>query len=86
MKEDISKLFATKVQEIRESKKTLPAFTDMSYEDLEIGNGIDASSQYLAFMQGFVEQPDELFNNLLEYCGQDTFAMVKLLDVLYSHI
>lgn len=67
-------------------KKTLPAFTNMSYEDLEIGNGGDASSQYLAFMQGLVEQPEDLFKNLLIYCGQDTLAMVKLLDVLYSHI
>ena len=67
-------------------KKTLPAFTDMSYEDLEIGNGSDASEQYLAFMQGLIEQPEDLFKNLLEYCGQDTLAMVKLLDVLYNHI
>lgn len=67
-------------------KKTLPAFTDMSYEDLEIGNGGDASSQYLAFMQGLVENSEALFKNLLVYCGQDTLAMVKLLDVLYSHI
>jgi hypothetical protein len=66
-------------------KKTLPAFTDMSYDDLEIGNGGDASSQYLAFMQGLVPKPDDLFNNLLEYCGQDTLAMVNLLDVLHSH-
>lgn len=67
-------------------KKTLPAFTDMSYENLEIGNGGDASSQYLAFMQGLVEQPEDLFKNLLIYCGQDTLAMVKLLDVLDNHI
>lgn len=67
-------------------KKTLPAFTDMSYEDLEIGNGLDASSQYLAFIKGSVEQPEDLFKNLLEYCGQDTLAMVKLLDVLYQNI
>lgn len=58
----------------------------MSYEDLEIGNGGDASSQYLAFMQGLVEQPEDLFKNLLIYCGQDTIAMVKLLDVLHSHV
>lgn len=67
-------------------KKTLPAFTDMSYEDLEIGNGGDASSQYLAFMQGLIEQPEDLFKNLLVYCGQDTLAMVKLLDVLNSQV
>lgn len=67
-------------------KKTLPAFTDMSYEDLEIGNGGDASSQYLAFMQGSVERPEDLFEKLLEYCGQDTLAMVKLLDVHYQNI
>jgi len=66
-------------------KKTLPAFTEMSYDDLEIGNGGDASSLYLAFMQGLVSQPDDLFANLLEYCGQDTLAMVKLLDVLYEN-
>lgn len=33
-------------------KAVLPAFTDKSYEDLDIAEGSAASDQYLAFMQG----------------------------------
>jgi len=64
-------------------KKVLPAFTDMSYDDLEITNGGEASGQYLAFVQG--QEPQELFDNLLKYCERDTLAMVKLLDVLRDY-
>ncbi|MDD3594591.1 MAG: DUF2779 domain-containing protein [Candidatus Gastranaerophilales bacterium] len=66
-------------------KKTLPAFTDISYANLAINNGSDASSQYLDFLKGLVPESDDLFENLLEYCGQDTLAMVKLLDVLNEY-
>lgn len=65
-------------------KAVLPAFTDRSYDDLEISDGNKAMMQYGAFMAGELDEslwPD-LWSNLTEYCKQDTYAMVLLLDVL----
>jgi len=69
-------------------KAVLPAFTDLSYDDLEIGHGGEAMRQYGAFMSGELNEslwPD-LWNDLTEYCKQDTYAMAVLLDVLREHI
>ena len=65
-------------------KAVLPAFTDLSYEDLEIGNGAVAALQYEAFAQGRTTDVEQasLWKNLSRYCEQDTYAMVLLLDVL----
>lgn len=65
-------------------KAVLPAFTELSYDELAISNGGQAMQQYGDFMAGrFSEDlwPD-LWKNLTEYCKQDTYAMVLLLDVL----
>jgi hypothetical protein len=69
-------------------KKTLPAFTDISYDNMEIGNGTDASQWFVAFMQGKLspDQIAEMRANLLKYCGQDTYAMVALLRVLEQKV
>ena len=66
-------------------KQTLPAFVpEMSYANLGIHNGTEASDQFMAFMTGkqTAEQTKEMMANLHEYCGQDTMAMVRLLDVI----
>lgn len=66
-------------------KQTLPAFVpEMSYEDMGIHNGTEASEQFMAFMQGkqTPEQTAPMMQNLHDYCGQDTLAMVKLLSVV----
>ncbi len=62
----------------------LPAFTDLTYEGMEIDNGGEASLQYLMFMQGKLSDEDSkaLWKNLDAYCGQDTYAMKVLLNVL----
>lgn len=68
-------------------KVVLPTFTDISYADMEIGNGEQALNEYLAFATGFKTDPDELealWKALDVYCEQDTYAMVELLDVLYQ--
>lgn len=70
-------------------KQTLPAFVpEMSYENLEIHNGTEASEQFMAFMTGkqTTEQTKQMMSNLHEYCGQDTMAMVRLLDVIQDTI
>ena len=67
-------------------KHVLPAFSDLSYKGMNIANGGVAMSKYLAFLEG--KQTDEenkqMFADLLKYCGQDTYAMVLLMDVLYK--
>ena len=65
-------------------KAVLPAFTDLSYDDLEISNGGDAMMQYNAFINGNLPEDElsTLWDNLTEYCKQDTYAMVLLFNVL----
>ncbi len=67
-------------------KHVLPAFTKLSYENMEVHNGGEAMERYLAFMQGKLTLAEEkaLFDGLEAYCGQDTYAMVKLMEVLYK--
>lgn len=66
-------------------KSVLPVFVQgMSYEGLEIGEGGEAMEAYHE-MCALVDKPRELAGlskALLEYCRQDTVAMVKLLEVL----
>lgn len=65
-------------------KSVLPAFTDISYDDLEISHGGDAMLRYTAFINGSLPEGDlsALWNNLTKYCKQDTYAMVLLLQNL----
>jgi len=65
-------------------KSVLPAFTDLDYADLEIGNGGDAMRQYSSFVKGNLEKSlvNDLWNDLSEYCKRDTYALYKLLLVL----
>ena len=70
-------------------KQTLPAFVpEMSYENLGIHNGTEASDQFMAFMIGKQkpEQTVAMMQNLHEYCGQDTIAMVRLLEVVQRNL
>tara|TARA_R110002124_G_scaffold7105_13_gene41774 strand:- start:1744 stop:3225 length:1482 start_codon:yes stop_codon:yes gene_type:complete len=68
-------------------KQVLPAFTDQSYNDLEISGGSDASAQYAAFQAGYIphEELEALFTNLSQYCKLDTYAMKLLLDVVADY-
>ncbi|MFC1659178.1 DUF2779 domain-containing protein [Pseudomonadota bacterium] len=69
-------------------KYTLPAFTDMTYQDMEIKKGDEASNRYLKYLQNKLNKEEEntLFKGLDNYCKQDTLAMVKLLEVLEEKI
>lgn len=69
-------------------KAVLPAFTDLTYEGMEIDNGGEASLQYLMFMHGKLSTEDskKLWKDLDAYCGQDTYAMKVLLDVLETKV
>ena len=67
-------------------KSVLPAFTKLSYDNLGIKNGGEAAELYAAFLNGGLSENEEkeMFENLEIYCGQDTYAMVLLMNVLYE--
>lgn len=68
-------------------KYILPSFCDLSYQDMEIANGGEAMSEYEAFLKGkqTPEETTKMFEALEKYCAQDTYAMVKLMEVLYQY-
>lgn len=63
-------------------KHVLPAFTNMNYDGLEVGNGEQALNEYLAFVKEQKPEADlpALWEAMRVYCAQDTIAMVRLLD------
>jgi hypothetical protein len=66
-------------------KYVLPALVpSMSYTDLAISDGNAAIGAYLKLMDTKVSEAakKEIRKDLLIYCGQDTLAMVKLVEVL----
>lgn len=68
-------------------KVLLPAMIpDMTYEGLPIGNGADAQLAYMDMVTGKMDraQIEKTRADLLVYCGQDTMAMVKILEKLYA--
>lgn len=63
-------------------KKVLPIFSNLNYDNLDISNGVEAYSTYLQFDN--LKDDDKLvaYNSLIEYCKQDTWAMVEILQAL----
>jgi len=78
-------LYSWKQRGSHSIKAVLPVFVKgMSYDDMEIGDGGAAMEAYHQ-MCDCADDPKELAQvrkNLLEYCKQDTLAMVKLLEVI----
>ena len=79
-------LYSYKQKSSASIKYVLPAFSDLSYKGMNIANGGEAMSKYLAFLEGSQteEESKQMFADLLKYCGQDTYAMVLLMKVLYK--
>lgn len=70
-------------------KNVLPALVpSMSYDDLAIGEGGAAVDAYLQLMDPNVSETakKQIRKHLLEYCGQDTMAMVRLVEVLMEKV
>jgi hypothetical protein len=66
-------------------KNVLPALVpDMTYAGMEVADGTDAGLAWESLVRGGLDQAerDRIRKALLEYCGQDTMAMVKLLEKL----
>ncbi len=63
-------------------KKVLPVFTNLTYEGMDVGNGMEALKvfeKYPTYKQTELKQKQEA---LVAYCKQDTWAMVKILEGL----
>ena len=69
-------------------KKVLPVLTDITYDDLAISNGSDASNELFALARGNLhgETLKKTKQNLLEYCKQDTRAMVAIWQQLQKSL
>lgn len=66
-------------------KKVLPVLVPgLGYDDLAIGNGLDASAQYAYMSKGRYssEEVGRIRGELKLYCGIDTEAMVRLCEEL----
>jgi hypothetical protein len=66
-------------------KSVLPALIGKGYEGMEIADGGTASNEYLrvTFGEDVTEkEKNKVRNNLEEYCGLDTYAMVEIIEKL----
>jgi len=67
-------------------KKVAPALIgeSLSYDGMEVGDGMAAQRAYeeLRSQQTTPERKTFLRKSLLDYCAQDTLAMVKLVEWL----
>lgn len=68
-------------------KNVLPAIVEgMTYEGMMVGNGTEAGLAWESLVRGGLDQTerDRIRKALLDYCGQDTMAMVRLVEALRS--
>lgn len=63
-------------------KKVLPLFSHLTYKGMPIGNGTQALVAYAKFPLMDEKTFQKTYKDLLEYCKQDTWAMVEILDEL----
>ena len=68
-------------------KAVLPLFSQLSYEDMAISDGGMAMDAYQNFQKGMFPKKElpKLWHDLEEYCKQDTYAMVVLLDKIRNY-
>lgn len=81
-------LYHPKQQSSASIKKVLPAFTDLSYEDMNISNGDAASQLYLGFIKDGLsaDAAESLWRDLEAYCELDTYAMQVLLQTVRTKV
>jgi predicted RecB family nuclease len=66
-------------------KSVLPALVpELTYEGMEVADGQDAGLTWESLVRGILDQGEREITRkaLLEYCGQDTLALVRLLETL----
>jgi len=82
-------LYSWKQKGSHSIKLVLPAFVKgMTYEGMEIGDGGAAMEAYhrMCDCAGQPKELEKVRKDLLEYCKQDTLAMVRLLEVIESKV
>jgi len=67
-------------------KKVLPLFSDLTYKDMEIGNGVEAMVAYANFPKLNETEYKHRYQKLVEYCKQDTWAMYMVLEGLRKSV
>lgn len=67
-------------------KKVLPIFSNLDYNSLEIKNGGEAIIAYALLGNLKGEEKETLRLNLIDYCKQDTWAMVLILHQIKEQI
>lgn len=67
-------------------KMVMPVLTDLSYDSLEIQEGMSASINWYRWSQGRFQnaEKDAVYKGLQDYCHLDTLAMVRIFEVLRS--
>ena len=81
-------LYHPKMKGSASIKSVLPAFVpELSYDELEIGDGGAASLVYLSCIKDSIPaaEKEKAYANLKVYCGRDTLAEVQLVDILYQY-
>ncbi len=63
-------------------KKVLPVFSDLTYKGMGVANGQEALVTYARFPIMEKEEFNRKKDELIEYCKQDTWAMVEILEKL----
>ena len=63
-------------------KKVLPIFSNLTYQGLHVSNGVEALVTYARFPEMKENEFKASYQDLLEYCKQDTWAMVEILAKL----
>ncbi len=63
-------------------KKVLPVFSNLTYQGMEVANGVEAMVTYAQFPKLTKLDYEHKYQKLVEYCQQDTYAMFKVLDGL----
>ena len=67
-------------------KKVLPLFSNLTYKDMEVGNGVEAMVTYASFPKLLPLDYKHKYQKLVEYCQQDTYAMFAVLEGLRKSV
>ena len=67
-------------------KKVLPIFSNLTYQGMEIGNGVEALITYANFPKMDKLDFKHKYEKLVEYCKQDTWAMYCVLEGLKKEV
>lgn len=67
-------------------KKVLPVFSNLTYQGMEVANGVEAMITYARFPKLNEKEFKHKYQKLVEYCKQDTYAMFKVLEGLRKSV